>query len=308
MNKSSIYLNKTRESWVVDRFREEWYEYNKDISTNYILKANQIWLIAPWMWKKVRLSNLKKANVVCTIHHIDMDKFTKSEEEEFYLRDEHINLYHAISNKTAKQLEQLTKKTIKTIPFWVNNKIWFQIEKTESLFKKYKLDKSKFLIGSFQRDTEGFDLKTPKLSKGPDRFVEIVKYYKSIHKNIHVVLTGKRRNYVVNELIKNDIEFSYFEMAKFHELNELYNCLDLYIVSSRVEGGPQSILECGLTKTPIISTDVGIANEILSTKSIYNMNNFKEALPDIETAYNNSQKFCIPNGFVNFRKLFTDEN
>ena len=96
-------------------------------------------------------------------------------------------------------------------------------------------------------------------------------------------------------------------MAKFHELNELYNCLDLYIVSSRVEGGPQSILECGLTKTPIISTDVGIANEILS-KSIYNMNNFKEALPDIETAYNNSQKFCIPNGFVNFRKLFTDEN
>ena len=64
MNKSSIYLNKTRESWVVDRFREEWYKYNKDISTNYILKANQIWLIAPWMWKKVRLSNLKKANVV----------------------------------------------------------------------------------------------------------------------------------------------------------------------------------------------------------------------------------------------------
>ena len=112
------------------------------------------------MWKKVRLSNLKKANVVCTIHHIDMDKFSKSEEEEFYLWDEHINLYHAISNKTAKQLEQLTKKTIKTIPFWVNNKIWFQIEKTESLFKKYKLDKSKFLIGSFQRDTEGFDLKT----------------------------------------------------------------------------------------------------------------------------------------------------
>ena len=48
-----------------------------------------------------------------------------------------------------------------------------------------------------------------------------------------------------------------------------------------------------VNKTPIISTDVGIANEILSTKSIYNMNNFKEALPDIETAYNNSQKFVF---------------
>ena len=56
--------------------------------------------------------------------------------------------------------------------------------------------------------------------------------------------------------------YSYFEMADFFELNELYNCLDLYIVASRVEGGPQSILEATLTKTPIISTDVGLAKEI----------------------------------------------
>ena len=34
------------------------------------------------------------------------------------------------------------------------------------------LDKK--LIGSFQRDTEGYDLKTPKLSKGPDIFCDIV--------------------------------------------------------------------------------------------------------------------------------------
>ena len=29
--------------------------------------------------------------------------------------------------------------------------------------------------------------------------------------------------------------------------------LDMYIVSSRLEGGPQAILESALTKTPIIS-------------------------------------------------------
>ena len=63
-------------------------------------------------------------------------------------------------------------------------------------------------------------------------------------------------------------------MADFSELNELYNCLDLYIVASRVEGGPQSILEATLTKTPIISTDVGLAKEILHPDSIFNMDNF----------------------------------
>ena len=53
-------------------------------------------------------------------------------------------------------------------------------------------------------------------------------------------------------------------MGSFEEINELYNILNLYIVASRYEGGPQSILECSLTRTPIISTDVGIASEILS--------------------------------------------
>ena len=64
-------------------------------------------------------------------------------------------------------------------------------------------------------------------------------------------------------------------MVDFKILNELYNCLDLYIVTSRIEGGPQAILECGITKTPIISTDVGVASEILAKESIFEMNNLK---------------------------------
>ena len=90
------------------------------------------------------------------------------------------------------------------------------------------------------------------------------------------------------------------------KLNELYNILNLYIVSSRVEGGPQAILECALTKTPIISTDVGIADEILSSDAIFNMNNFLEATPNIEYAYEKVQKFLIPNGFDIFYKILNE--
>ena len=63
---SSIYLNKTRESWVVDRFRDEWYENNADISTKYKVNADLIWLIAPWTWRKVNLRRLKKTKVKIT--------------------------------------------------------------------------------------------------------------------------------------------------------------------------------------------------------------------------------------------------
>ena len=93
-------------------------------------------------------------------------------------------------------------------------------------------------------------------------------------------------------------------MPPFNELNELYNCLDLYIVSSRYEGGPQAIFECALTKTPIISTNVGVAPEVLSPNSIYDMSNFDSAKPDIEYAFSNAQKYIIPNGFENFIKMF----
>ena len=117
-------------------------------------------------------------------------------------------------------------------------------------------------------------------------------------------MTGKRRNYVITELEKMNINFKYFEMVNFTKINELYNLLDLYIVSSRFEGGPQSILECAATKTPIISTDVGIAKEILSAESIYNMNNFLDVKTDVDYAYKNVEKFFLPQGIDNFNNYF----
>ena len=91
--------------------------------------------------------------------------------------------------------------------------------------------------------------------------------------NLIVVLTGKRRQYLIDNFEKFGIKYRYFEMKNFNFVNQLYNILDLYIVSSRIEGGPQAIVECGLTKTPILSTDVGIASNFLDPKSIYSVNN-----------------------------------
>ena len=92
-------------------------------------------------------------------------------------------------------------------------------------------------------------------------------------------------------------------MANFKLLNELYNCLDLYIVSSRIEGGPQSIVECAQAKVPIVSTDVGNASNILHKKSIYNIENFQDAEPNVTYAYGKVQDLLMPKGFSNYLKL-----
>ena len=194
-----IYLNKINEDWVVDQFVKEWNNFKFDITTYNVKDSDIIWLIAPWTWKSVNTKMLKKKTVFCTVHHIDFKKFNKKVEKDFYKRDKYVDYYHAISENTKHQLEKLTDKKIIVAPFWLNQNNFFHIEDSISLKKKYGFKNEDFLIGSYQRDTEGADLLSPKLSKGPDRFLEMVLFYNRSIKNMTVVLTGRRRGYLINK-------------------------------------------------------------------------------------------------------------
>tara|TARA_B100001113_G_scaffold183720_1_gene150555 strand:- start:163 stop:1095 length:933 start_codon:yes stop_codon:yes gene_type:complete len=301
-----IYISKINESWIIDRMKDEFIKNNQDIVTNNIKDADIIWIIAPWLWRKIPKKQLKNKIVLCSIHHLEEKDFSGKNLKEFYRRDSYVNIYHTISEKSKKQIREITNKKIISIPFWINENIFYEIKEKENLRNKFGLSNKDFVIGSFQRDTEGSDLKSPKLIKGPDRFLEIVKYYNSIKENFVVLLAGYRRQYLINHLEKENIRYKYIEMVDFKILNELYNCLDLYIVTSRVEGGPQAILECGITNTPIISTDVGVASEILSKDSIFVMNNFKNAKPNPEFAYKNAKKFTSMKGNNQFITMFNE--
>ena len=132
-----VFLNKAGESWVVDRFREDWYKHNSDISTKSIILSDLIWIISPWTWNNLPKRYLKKKFVICTIHHIDFQSHSSVEEEEFYKRDKYVDIYHVISSKTEEELRKITNKKIFKVPFWVDGSIWFPIEDKVNLRKKY---------------------------------------------------------------------------------------------------------------------------------------------------------------------------
>ncbi len=299
-----IYLNQLKEAWVVDRFRDDWYKNNTDISTELINESGIIWIIAPWVWSKIPKKHLKRKKVICSIYHIDFDNFDEKDKKDFYKRDTYVDEYHVISKKTLSQVKSLTDKKIWCIPFWVDQNTWFHIDDKKKLRKELGFADEDYLVGSFQRDTEGKDLKTPKMIKGPDIFLNLVKNLFENNNNLRVILTGKRRNYLLERLNSLDIPVSYFEMVDLVELNKLYNILDLYLVTSRIEGGPQAIVECAISKTPILSTDVGISSEILNPKSIFEEGNFIQAKPDIEYAYEKARSLIIPTGMEEYRKMF----
>ena len=100
----------------------------------------------------------------------------------------------------------------------------------------------------------------------------------------------------------------YFEKTSLKTINDLYNCLNLYLVTSRVEGGPAAITECAISKTPIISRDVGLAREFLHPNSIANDNLINNARSDISYAYEKTKSISIPNGMEKFKEMFLYEN
>lgn len=118
-------------------------------------------------------------------------------------------------------------------------------------------------VGSFQKDSKGWgEGMEPKLQKGPDVFIEAVVRLARRHP-VHVLLTGPSRGYVKAELEKAGIPFAHAYLPEFDDLPRMFDALDLYLVTSREEGGPKALLECMATGVPFVTTRVGMAPDII---------------------------------------------
>lgn len=118
-------------------------------------------------------------------------------------------------------------------------------------------------IGSFQKDGVGWgDGMEPKLIKGPDVFLDAVEHI-ARETPVFVLLTGPARGYVKAGLDRLGIPYRHYYLDDYLKIIECYHALDLYLMTSREEGGPMSIMESMATGTPIVATRCGMAEDIL---------------------------------------------
>ena len=158
-------------------------------------------------------------------------------------------------------------RQIRKIPIGINQTIFSPTTSSNHLAMRAKLGipESATVIGSFQKDGVGWgDGFEPKLIKGPDYFVKVIEKLNQKIKNLYVLLTGPSRGYVIRELKKIGVPYVHHYLNDVNGLPDYYHALDLYIVSSRVEGGPKAILESMATGIPIVSTRVGQAQELIA--------------------------------------------
>jgi glycosyltransferase involved in cell wall biosynthesis len=103
----------------------------------------------------------------------------------------------------------------------------------------------------------------PKLVKGPDVFVAVLERLREQIPELFVLLTGPARGYVRGELERLAIPHRHALLASRDELARAYYALDVYLVTSRQEGGPKAVLESMATGVPLVTTRVGQAPEIV---------------------------------------------
>ena len=121
-----------------------------------------------------------------------------------------------------------------------------------------------FVVGSFQKDGVGWgDGEQPKLIKGPDVLVEAMRILLGRRRELTVLLSGPARGYVRAGLERHGVPYVHVRPETYEGVARLYAALDAYVVPSRQEGGPKSVLEAMASGVPIVSTRSGQATELI---------------------------------------------
>jgi glycosyltransferase involved in cell wall biosynthesis len=122
-----------------------------------------------------------------------------------------------------------------------------------------------FVVGSFVKDGVGMDEGLePKLLKGPDVLIEVVRRVRHAIPELTVLLTGPARGYVRRELERLDVPYRHVVAGSRAELGRAYATVDVCLVTSRQEGGPKSVLEAMASGVPLVTTRVGQATELVA--------------------------------------------
>ena len=129
-----------------------------------------------------------------------------------------------------------------------------------ALRQELEIPEDAFVIGSFQRD--GHEDGTPKLTKGPDTLVDALS---KVHqqKPIVALLTGSGRGYVTKALEERGVPFLHRWLETRDDIPRMYHAIDLYLITSREEGGPAALREGMASGVPIVSTRMGLALDLI---------------------------------------------
>lgn len=158
----------------------------------------------------------------------------------------------------------------------------------------YNIPKEKYLVGNIANHTAAKDLYT---------LINVMKFFKEVfnRKDIVFIQIGEfssKTAAIKQYAVKSDVGDNLIFVDKIENASSLITQFDAFLLTSQREGGPTSLLEAILMKTPVVSTNVGVVSDII----IDGENGF---IADIKNHYELAKKTLLLLQNSNLQKKFT---
>lgn len=274
---SRLYIVGDNADWVIDEESKEL----KKIAGKLGLKAEKIMSAhfdLPQFVHYASQFSLNEPSIYKRRNRISVDYFHgKPEQGESFkkcfesLKANHEKLFKIrVSNR---EMEKLVKESgiapakVARIPIGINLGIFTPQteERKRGMREELAIPQEALVIGSFQKDGVGWgEGDEPKLIKGPDIFLSVIERLKEKYPHLFVLLTGPARGYVKKGLKKLGVPYRHDTLGAYSEVARYYDALDLYLITSREEGGPKACLEAMAKGVPLVTTGVGQCRDLVS--------------------------------------------
>lgn len=263
--------------WALDEDRRQMRHALKEVVRECSLARSAIIHTPFWQGLSSVAPEILKQKFV--IAHADNPPFFYLKQPDFAWGQQAVDLWIARSKQALEQFRAL-KLPVEYIPYTIDPKLFFPIDDKIKLRKRFGIPEHAYVIANFHRDSEGGNLNVPKTQKAPEFFLAILKALRERGHSFHVLLAGPRRHWLRAALAQEGISFTFvgkeisgddfgINILKRSQLNELINASDLYLIPSRWEGGPQSVMEAAACRCKILSTPLGVAKDILEPTSLF---------------------------------------
>lgn len=232
----------------------------------------------------IKLKPFLSSKIISTLHSYKKN-ISSFEKSDFVI---------TVSNKIAEKLKNKSHKTI------YNGVKYKEFECDETIFQKYLIPKDKFLICSVGRlcDVKRFDI--------------LINSLKNL--DVFCILVGdgenKKELYELAQKQNVDSKILFTGNIENEDVKKLINISDLFVITSDKEGFPYVFIESLLLNTPVISTDVSDIKEMISSKNIFDFDNFNSLSKMINQKKSDYKKTLdeFQSIFTYAQKRFTIEN
>ena len=180
--------------------------------------------------------------------------------------------YYISNSKSAIELlknrEKISEKKIKYIPNGVDLEKFIINKSKKELRRELKLPENKFII---------INLANLRPVKNQILLLEAVKELYRINEDFFLIILGegRERNNLENYISNNKLENNCILLGRKENIEEYLNASDIFVLTSKWEGMPGSIMESMACSIPVISTDVGDVRELIEdNKNGFVLKNF----------------------------------